>query len=1851
MMKTVLLQKSGLLKALLLLVSLLTLTPSVKADGSRDMFPEGGKGYRASLWSSYDCINETNPFPTLGVMKVYAKPGEFILLGSSTIGKFDSEDPSKGKGAIIYRAPNGATETFDDKSVGGRIDNRKQELAGPNYNGTITDGFKPISIEVGEDQEGVWEVYFLSPTYKYTYNSDDNTTKYKLENWSQNNNDGTVMAFDISVCNAEKTALIPGRAYTNVLNMVSLAEPEGVSYASSWYSNLYVLTEVGYTYRINTNGQNPHYGTFFSNNKGLQKPGTGNISTNEYVDPIANKATGYKSYENGEELYKSWKYTTGSETGYIYDPRLQDNRELVTYANGETAWKYNDVTHKIFFTKPAADLPESAKAVYGTTITDTWLKNPATKTPKMENLAISGLESGRKGLVGPEGAAITFTSGVSGSFTIKMKFPEGYTERQLKGACVRGDNSISWDGKDGDGTAVKLGVGTVITLSGTINAGEVHFPFVDLENNENGFILELIDSEENAISDIIYWDDSDVQTDETGTDGISSLTGTASATGAHKWTKENSSGDKTIIDTWSYVRVSSGEVNVEPKIQIVDLTISEAKTMTETAAVGQEITYQLKVENLNKTGVEFGGQTVDLNCNADSAAIGVWLETGGFHVTSISIVESDDENCKVLSQPNGDVNSVGYITLANGKSATVLVSGYADATIAGSAIQPKAFVMRPGDVYEIDAENLADDGMPSDPTAEYAGTNNNLVTCDAVTINPNGKPVIDDENTEDLNVTIKAENGKSYAENPIMLPVAIYDPENTPVTVTISGDDAALFKVEGANIFYIGTTPAEGENVVYNITTTAVDENGATTVRNIAVNVVMNDGTLNDSNINVETVAIKYGQKLEDAITKMETSDVNGADEANGSWIIRKEDGSIVTKDDILDAGTYNLTFSYYTENVSDFGSSVVTKTVEVSPRTITIASEGKTKEYDGTELKNEVVTVAGDGFVGTDNITTSNFTTLKNADEVDNKFDVTFNAGTKASNYVIEPTYGKLKVTPKVLSVDGATSNPKVFDNNTDATLKNYGTLTGVLEGEDVSIDEENTVAKFEDPEVGTDKNVDITYALKGDDAKNYTVEDPFVINDGVITAAVSPWAITKNDVPYGDAKVGDNEKAEYNNAPEGATYSYEVDGNPASEGDILPAGPHTIKVTLKDAEDNKIDDVTFTCNVDKKPITIAGGASNPKAYDGNTDATLGNYGTITGVLDGDDVTIDENNTTAQFADPEVGTGKTVNVDYALKGEDANNYEVSGNPVALTDGVITKAPMAAPVVNGGMTSGEGKEDGIISGLTPEMEISTDGGTTWTPVDPNKTYPAGSYLVRYHETANTEASTPATAVVTDPIKNSWIATNPTLPYGDAKVGLTEKAAYTGAPEGATITYVVDGVPASANAILPAGTHTIKAICNDAANTPVSDTTFTCEVTKKPIRVIGAVAIPKFYDGNTTVKLSNIGTPEGVLWGDDVTVDGKATTYAFDDPNAGNNKVVTIDYTLKGAALNNYELVDNPVSINGIIYKTNRTQPIITIRRPNSTIDGLTDEMEISTDGGLTWEPADPNKIYPEGDYDVRYAETVNTNASAPTSVTMYPATINMVKAENFKVDINGYCPESEGFVDFEVIAGNPTSYRAVITELAGTPIETETFLNLGSDKKFSLYIPMCDAGTYTVQVQFRNDQGSVSPVYNFKINVNLSEKYIYNIWDDVVSIVNKNTPDLNSKDLEKRFTEFQWYRDDKEIEGATMPYYNEQGGLNGVYYAKVTTADNRHLRTCSREWHYVYGMTLSVYPNPVKTDATLTLSADNGHEHAVTVTNMLGNVVYRGSFTGITSKIDFSKYSKGWYVIKVDNTQAKVVKD
>lgn len=88
----------------------------------------------------------------------------------------------------------------------------------------------------------------------------------------------------------------------------------------------------------------------------------------------------------------------------------------------------------------------------------------------------------------------------------------------------------------------------------------------------------------------------------------------------------------------------------------------------------------------------------------------------------------------------------------------------------------------------------------------------------------------------------------------------------------------------------------------------------------------------------------------------------------------------------------------------------------------------------------------------------------------------------------------------------------------------------------------------------------------------------------------------------------------------------------------------------------------------------------------------------------------------------------------------DANNpnYTITFCPGVLT---ITKAPQESPILSATAETVFGKEDGTISGLSDAMEISTDG-ETFAPVntDPEVTYPAGSYFVRYAETSNYTAS-------------------------------------------------------------------------------------------------------------------------------------------------------------------------------------------------------------------------------------------------------------------------------------------------------------------------------------------------------------------------------------------------------------------------------------------------------------------------------------------------------------------------------
>ncbi len=119
------------------------------------------------------------------------------------------------------------------------------------------------------------------------------------------------------------------------------------------------------------------------------------------------------------------------------------------------------------------------------------------------------------------------------------------------------------------------------------------------------------------------------------------------------------------------------------------------------------------------------------------------------------------------------------------------------------------------------------------------------------------------------------------------------------------------------------------------------------------------------------------------------------------------------------DAGSWTAFFRVEAPNYEPY---VGTSTMIVTPREVTLVSAGATKVYDGTPLRKDSVTVkagllsfaAGEGFTATCS------GTITDVGGVENVFEYTLKANTKADNYTIRKEYGWLRVTPAALDVAG---------------------------------------------------------------------------------------------------------------------------------------------------------------------------------------------------------------------------------------------------------------------------------------------------------------------------------------------------------------------------------------------------------------------------------------------------------------------------------------------------------------------------------------------------------------------------------------------------------------------------------------------------------------------------------------------------------------------------------------------------------------------------------------------------------------------------------------------------------------
>lgn len=263
------------------------------------------------------------------------------------------------------------------------------------------------------------------------------------------------------------------------------------------------------------------------------------------------------------------------------------------------------------------------------------------------------------------------------------------------------------------------------------------------------------------------------------------------------------------------------------------------------------------------------------------------------------------------------------------------------------------------------------------------------------------------------------------------------------------------------------------------------------------------------------------------------------------------------------DANTYNVTFGNNpvgTYNNLYYVAAANPGTLTINKRSVTLTSASDSKVYDGTALTNDKVTVGGEGFATGEGATYNVTGTITSVGKADNTFTYTLNEGTKATNYTITKTEGKLTIT-EAPTYDFDLSNQNIIKVNKEFKSK-YGlgaeksfTATATIEKQDdLIVDMGPNTPRPNVPNNGSADNVEPTYyeatgtvTLRTDTTEAFKFDKTFKLEPGT-------YHITVKETEGPDRYVVDYDTNTY-------TYEFIVD----NEGKINIDTPITCTFTNK--------------------------------------------------------------------------------------------------------------------------------------------------------------------------------------------------------------------------------------------------------------------------------------------------------------------------------------------------------------------------------------------------------------------------------------------------------------------------------------------------------------------------------------------------------------------------------------------------------------------------------------------------------------------------------------------------------------
>ena len=580
---------------------------------------------------------------------------------------------------------------------------------------------------------------------------------------------------------------------------------------------------------------------------------------------------------------------------------------------------------------------------------------------------------------------------------------------------------------------------------------------------------------------------------------------------------------------------------------------------------------------------------------------------------------------------------------------------------------------------------------------------------------------------------------------------------------------------------------------------------------------------------------------------------------------------------------------------------------------------------------------------------------------------------------------------------------------------------MSGFIGSETVTA---TATGEFADANVGTGKSVSVTYSLA--DGTNGGLASNYSLSDDTTTADITAKALTITSASAADKTYDATDTASITAGTlSGFIGSETVTATATGQfADVNVGTGKSVAVTysLADgtngglASNYSLSDDTTTADITAKALTITSASAADKTYDATDTASI-TAGTLSGFIGSETVTA---TATGQFADANVGTGKSVSVTYSLadgtNGGLASNYSLSDDTTTadITAKALTITSASAVDKTYDATNTISVSAGTLSGFIGTETVTASA--TGTTSDANAG--TGKYVTIAYSLAdgtngglasNYSLADGATSVDITPkaLSYSSITASDKIYDGSVSASVTSTG-LSGFIGSETVTALSDAEFADANVGTGKSISISFALADGtngglASNYSLANVTRTADITAKSLTISGTTASDKTYDATTSAVIT-AGTLSGLI--DDETL-GISATGTFSDSAVGTGKSVAVTYSLadgtNGGLASNYSLSDETLSA----AISARTLQITGLQIATKTYDGNTGAT-ISAVGSL-------NDIQGSDDVsiDSTGASAVFTSANAGTrSVTLSGLSLTGTSASNYALTL----PSASGII-------------------------------------------------------------------------------------------------------------------------------------------------------------------------------------------------------------------------------------------